>query len=324
MNVADVITEFGAYYIAQGQNESRIVRTLRDRSVTEELFTSRITDDTVYRATRAQIDRLLQPFQKGWTPIGTLEFTPIAITQYPIKMDFEEYPDELEATWLGFLADNNLSRAEWPFVRWLIEKEILPQMHEDFENNEVFDGVYAAPTPGTAGAAGTAINGIKTIRNAHIAGGRITPITMGAFPAAPSGDKSVEYLVCEYFEDFADQINDKYWGLPMEIACSPLRHRQFLRGYAAKYGTHADYTKNTNAAVDFTNLRLRGLPSHRGAEIIWCTPKENAIRLMKKSVNENRVEVEGEDRKVKIWTDFYKGIDFLIPEIVFTNDLETV
>lgn len=322
LTVTDLVTAYGAYYINSGQNMTRLKQMIRDRALTDELFSTRITDDTLYREAKVTTDRLLQPFQIRWTPIGTTTFTPVEIKLFEGKVDREEFPDKLEASWLGFLGDNNLKREEWPVIRWLIEAQILPQIKEDYELNEVFKGTFAAPADGVAGAAGTMMDGIKIIRNRHITGGRITPITMGAFPTTPSGDKSVEYLVCEYFEDFADQINDKYWGVQMTIATSPKRERQFLRGYAEKYGSRVDYSKNTSGAVDFTNLRVKGLPSHRGSDIIWTTPKENAIRLLKKSANWDRVAVEGEDRKVKIWTDFWVGIGFTFPELFFTNDLE--
>lgn len=322
MNVASIIAEFGAYYLNEGQNASRLVRQLRDKSVTDELFSTRVTDETIYRASEVRIDRLLQPFQKSWTPIGTPEFVPVQIQSYAMKMDFEMTPDDLEASWLGFLADNNLDRKQWPIVRYLVEQELLPGIKRDYENNEVYKGVYAAPAAGSAGAAGTAMQGIKKIINNHITAGRITPITMGAFPATVSGDKSVEYQICEYFEDFVAKVNDKYWGVPMEIATSPQRARQFKIGYGQKYGSQVDYTKNTDGAVDFSMFKVVGKPSHRGSDKIWTTPKDNAVRILRKSANYDKVQIENVDRKVKIYTDFWGGIGYLIPETVFTNDLE--
>ena len=317
MKVADIITEFGNYYLQQGQNMTRLVRLLRDSSVTASMFRTIVTDETIYQAAQTVITRLLQPFQKKWTPIAELGFSPIEIRSFRLKMDHEDYPDDLEGTWLGFLADNNLQRKDWPVIRWLIEEELLPQLREDFELNEIYDGVYQAPVEGVAGAAGTAINGIKKIINDHIAAGRTIPITMGAIPTS-------DLLLVDYMEDFADQLNDKYWGQMMEVATSPRIFRRFARGYAQKYGDRVDYTKNTDGKVDMTNLQLKPLPSHRNTEKIWCTPKNNAIRLLSKNNNMDRVAIEGEDRKVKVWTDFRTGLGFILPGLIFTNDLELV
>lgn len=313
IEIADIITEFGNYYINQGQNMTRVVKQLNQRSETEELFTTVVTDDTVWRGAQASIDRVLQPFQKAWTPISTLTLTPEEIRQYRQKIDFEGHPDDLEATWLGFLTDNELDRKAWPFVRWFIEEHLIPKSKEDYELSEVFAGEYAAPTPGTAGAAGTSMNGVKTIINNHVTSGRITPITMGAIPT----DKT---LIVKYFEDFADQINDKYWGIPMEVGCSKKVLRDFSRGYRELYGKDTDYSENTSGKVDMTNLTLKGVASHNGSDKIWATPKSNAVRLVKKTQNMNRVRVENVDRLLKMYSDFSSGVGFIIPEVVFTND----
>jgi hypothetical protein len=314
MNVTDIIQEFGAYYINQGQNQSRLVKILNEKSVTEEAFTSVITDDTLWRGSESTIGRLLQPFQKDWTPLGTAGFKPIAIEQFPFKMDFEDNPDGLEATWLGFLADNSLNRAEWPFIRWVIEVHLLPQIKEDYELNEIFAGVRATPTPGTAGAAGTGMNGIKFLRNKFIDEGRITPLSISALETDPK-------LYVKQIEDFCDQINTRYWLQDMELNMSQTLARRYFRGYREWYGKDTDFT-GVKMSVEGTNIKVVGRPSHEGSDIIWTSPKSNCIRLLKKSQNMDRVRVETQKRQVQIFTDFYSGIGFLIPEIVFTNEAD--
>src|SRR6056297_2724024 len=121
VKVSDIINEFGNYYIPQRQSTDRLVRQLRFPSVTEQSFRPILTDATEYRMSEVRIGELLQPFQKGWTPKGQSEFKPVTIKLYEMKLDHEVYPDEIEQSWLGFLADNDLDRREWPLVRYLIE-----------------------------------------------------------------------------------------------------------------------------------------------------------------------------------------------------------
>lgn len=45
----------------------------------------------------------------------------------------------------------------------LVEGHLYARMDEDYELNEIFFGKLAAPTPGTPGAAGTGMDGIRTI-----------------------------------------------------------------------------------------------------------------------------------------------------------------
>ncbi|UZR95945.1 hypothetical protein [Chondrinema litorale] len=313
MEVADIITEFGAYYINQGQNMSRLYKLLLAKSITEQLFTTVRTDDTRWLASKATVGRVLQPFQKSWTPLAPVEFKPVAIDQFKLKMDSEEYPDDVEATWLGFLADNDLDRKQWPIVRYIVEELLIPQIKEDYELLEVFLGEQANPAEGTAGDASTGINGIRKIVNDHITGGRITPIVTGA----PDAD---DVVWVEQIESFVDAINQKYWGIKMPLGMSEMNARRFLRGYKAKYGQNTDYKDNTTGKVDFSNVNVLGCPSFGTSNKILCTPKNNAIQLSKKAANESKVKTESEDRKVKIFTDFWRGVGFVIPEIVFTND----
>lgn len=315
MDIADIITEFGNYYIKQGQNMSRLYKQLHAKSITDSIGTPFFTDETVYRASESRMSRVLQPFQKAWTPLNSLEFIPVAIEQFKMKVDSDEYPDDLEGSWLGFLAGESIERADWPFVRWFIEVWLIPKLKEDYELNEVYKGVFAAPTPGTAGAVGTAMDGIKFLINKHIDDSRITPIVTGALEALP-----VDF--CEQIEAFADAINAKYLGVPMQLAMNELNARRFLRGYKAKYGQNTDYRNNDKGVVDMTNLQVIGLPSMVGSNKIWCTPKENFLILGKKTANMDNMKVESIKRQLSFFTDFWRGVGFVIPEVVFTNDLE--
>jgi hypothetical protein len=178
MDIQEIQTEWGIYYRDGGQNLARVLKKQYLSSQTEALFGLIPTDDTSYQMAIAELSRVLQPFQLGWTPMGNLKVSPITLTQTPFKVDIEENPDKLENSWLGFLADSNLDRAQWPFVRYLVEQHLYSRMDEDYELNEIYFGKFAAPTPGTAGAAGTGMDGIRTLINREIASptSRITPI----------------------------------------------------------------------------------------------------------------------------------------------------
>lgn len=316
MLIADIIAEFGNYYLNNGQNLSRIVKMLNAPSTTDSVLTPIITDETQWRASKATIGRVLQPFQKTWTPIGAASFVPVAINQFKMKIDSEEYPDDLEATWLGFLMGEGIDRKSWPFIRWFVEVLLIPQAKEDYELNEVYKGVYAAPQNGVAGPAGTTMDGLRKQINDQVAAGRITPIVTGA----PSADNKT---FVEQIEFFTDRINQNYQHIPMQLCMSQALEKRFHRGYRALYGKDTDY-KGSNGGVDFSNTTIIGLPSMAGANKIWMTPKGNAIHLGKRTQNANTVQIESVDRKVKMFSDWSRGVGFVIPEIVFTNDQDLV
>ena len=149
MDISQVITAFGAYYEKSGQNKSRVRQLLTQGLVTPGICTPIKTDDTIFRMAQLALTRVVQPFQKGWTPLNASAFTPNELKLYHFKVDEDIDPDDIEATWLGFLANEAVLRKDWPLVRYIIEKGYIPKINEDMELNEYGSGVYAAPTPGT-------------------------------------------------------------------------------------------------------------------------------------------------------------------------------
>lgn len=315
MDNSAIVAQFGAYYINNGQNMSRIYHLIHAASKTEELATPILTDDTRWRASQALMSRVLQPFQKAWTPLDPLSFLPVEIQLFKQKIDIDEFPHDLEASFHGFLTGKDIDPKDWPFVRWYLEVHLLPKAKEDFELNEVYHGVYAAPTPGTAGAVSTSMDGIKKIINNHIVSGRITPITTGALATDP-------VAFCEQIEEFVDAIDPRYRKTPMQLAMNESNELLFHRGYKKKYGTTMDYRENTKGRVDLTAVSVVGLPSMDGSDKIWSTPKDNFIMLGKKTANMDAVKIESVKRTLNFYSDWWRGIGFIIPEKVFTNNLE--
>jgi hypothetical protein len=310
MDVTEVISEFGAYFIASGQGPNDITKVMNFKSETDELFTRIETEDTVIRRGSSLMTRVLQPFQKGWTPTGALTFKPHAVTLYPMKVDVEEYPDELVATWLGFLASENVNRTEWPFVRWWLQ-QVVDQEIEDYEREEVFAGEYDAPTDGTAGAAGTAMEGIKKLINDGVTATTITPIATGA----PNADNEV---FVGQVETFIDSIDERYRNRPMTLAMSTANAVKFKRGMRKKYNMSYDQISDTLTVADYDNITVKGYASFKNSNKMFCTPIQNAICGVK--WDSKTPGIEGEDRKVKMWYDYHKGIGFILHELVFTND----
>jgi hypothetical protein len=317
LQIADVVAQFGAYYLNNGQNLSRLYELLRRATSTESMFSPINTDDTIWRAAKSLYTRVIQPFQKAFTPLASVKFEPVEIKQFKIKVDAQEYPDDLEASWLGFLDGEDIDRKAWPFVRWYCEQYLIPQIKQDIELLEIYQGVRVEPTNGVAGAAGTSIDGLKKTINYHInTTGKITPIATGALATDPEA-------FVDQMEDWADGIDKAYWSIPMMLGCSETVARRFLRGQERKYG------KNTGGGalgltINNTNITLAGLPSHQHTDKFWCTPKANAVMLRKRIQNQTAIQVENVDRLLKFFTDFSMGIGFIIPEIVFTNDLDLV
>jgi hypothetical protein len=328
MDIQDVITEYGNFYRDGGQDLQRILTKPYISSQTEALFGLIPTDDTSYQMGVTELSSVLQPFQPGWTPKGQLKASPIILTQTPFKVDLEENPDKLEASWLGFLADNKLNRAEWPFVRYLVEVHLYNKMDEEYELDVIYFGKFVAPTPGVAGPAAESMDGIRTVINRAVQQSKITPIVMGAIPTDPKA-------FCEYIEAFVEKFTRRYRGRAMEVCMNTTLARRYARGRHEKYKLDTTDAPakpiidgNGEALlqvpIEFGKHTVVGLDSMGDSMKIWATHKENRKRLAKKTINTRSVRIESAKREVFIFTDFWKGLGFPLLEAVFTNEQDLV
>lgn len=314
IDVSDVVAEHGAVYKDSGQAVKDIQLAFRERSVTDMLFNTRVTTETILHKSSASITKVLQRYQKQFTAKGDTALQPRKILLDKLKVDVEEVPDDLEQDWHGFLTDSGLSRKDWPFVKWWLEKLVLPQMQEDWELDEVYKGVQGAITPGTATLAGANINGIRKIINDFITAGDIVPISTGALSSDP-----VTFVT--QMEDFVKQIPRKYLSSISKIAVNEDKGELFREGMDLKYNTN--YMKEGSVMkIRYKNIELMGLPSMAGDDKIWTTVKGNAVMGIKKPKNQKIFKIEEHKRLVSAHTDFYKTPGFWIPEWVFTNDQE--
>lgn len=343
MTLSAIIASYGAYYLGSGAaaqaNRTRLFNKIYQPSVTAGYFMLEPTTATVWRATKSVLQRVLQPWQKDWTPLSGPEFTPYEFPLFKMKIDMEELPDDLEGTYVGFLSRlaqetnqsiENLMRTSWPFVRWFIEEHILGKNTEEMEMNEIFWGIFAAPTPGTPGAIGTTMNGLnKTIADNLTSGASHLQATGALATATPS-------LFVEQIEDWVENVLNspnfkKVRTKPMTIFMRTYNADRYARGYRDLYGKDTDQTKLDRTVVDGRpNIRVIGLPSMdvqpvtgKGSQKIWMTFSENMIRPTIFAKNQNQVQTKlgNNPRAVQFWSDWWTAANFILPEYVAANEL---
>src|SRR5437868_454095 len=103
--VTDVVAQFGAFYKPGSDNAKNLRSVLYNGIETAKYFQDRPTEDTIWRGNLASLDRVVQPFQKAFTPISDITFTPNQFDLFKLKIDLNIDPDDIEATYLGFLAN---------------------------------------------------------------------------------------------------------------------------------------------------------------------------------------------------------------------------
>ena len=317
ITVSEIVSAYGAYYEKAGQNKNRILAMLSQGIELPKHCTKIKTDDTVYKLSQLTINNLVQAFKKDWSPKGTPAFTPNELKLYQLKVDLELYPDEIEATWLGFLASENVSRAEWPLIKFLLEhpeQGILSQIQEDMEMFEYGKGEYEAPPAGaTPGVTGKSMDGVIKQLQAGVDNETMNSIDIGTL------DKD---QIFDQVEKFVDNIDEIYQTKAMNVFMSPYWWKMYRRDKRAQafysFSSEAEIN-NLSESIDFSPQKVIGVPALSGRNVIFATPKKNFFHLTKKSIDRSKIKVEEYRRNVSLLADWWEGIGFGINAIVWTN-----
>jgi hypothetical protein len=310
INIASIVAEFGAYYENAGQNKNRILRLLTQGREFTQYCTPMKTDDTIFRLSNASFNTLVQPFQKAFTQKGGVTFVPNEIRVFHHKIDDEFYPDDIKASWLGFLAMNNVNREEWPLVKWMVEEYYRKQIDRDMELLEYFNGSYAAPAAGVAGVDGSGMDGLKKLLQAGVDATTINSVDIGAL--------AVE-TIFDQVEEFSDAIAEVYQGIPMNIYMSKYWYKKYLQDKRAQTFYQKTSDAQIDASVDFTPLSVKGLASMVGSDIIWCTPRENLLHITTETLTKNQFRLEEAKRCVAVMADWWEGLGFGLNQAIWTN-----
>lgn len=317
MDVSEIVTAFGAYYLKGSQNEKRILGMLSQGLVTPSFCTPVKTDDTVFQLSRLTMGDIVQGFQKAFTPKNAAAFKPNELRLYQLKVDEEITPDDIEATWLGFLASASVSREDWPLIKFLIEhpeQGIIAAINRDLETKEYGHGVYVEPTPGTAGITGKSMNGLIHLLQAGVNANTINHVDVGG---ALDANK-----IFDQVELFVDGISEEYQLVNMNVFMSPkwakLYHRDKRAQGFYSFASETEVNK-LSGKVDFTPQSVVGLPCLTGSNVIFATPKANLIHLTKKGTNKTKFKIEEYHRVVSILADWWEGLGFGMDAAVWTN-----
>lgn len=309
-----IISQFGAYYINEGQNESRLLKLIKQKTVTPTHARSIITENTLYRFANTHFGEVIQAFQKEFTPKGSAEFKPNEVQLRNIKFDLAIWPDEIVESWLGFLSDLDTDdRANWPIVRYIMEEYAKPQVDHDLETKVYGKGEYEAPMQGHAGAAINACDGIITLVNKGLVNVQspMNPVILS--------DEVSPATAFDLFEEFVDNIDGLYLdNLNIKLFVDPKLEKWYWRDKRNTHGTDSNYNDQKAKVIDFmSNVEIVALPSLSGTGAIIATPEGNFVHIRRKN-GYNRPSVGKKDlRQVQIGLDWWEALGFGYNELVW-------
>lgn len=295
----------------------------RQGMVTENYLTPRTAMDSYVAPSANTTGDILQPFQCDWTPRFSVNFSAEEIRLQRIKLDIEFTCDDLEqwhekwmCDWGEFGSGKNMT--EWSFPRYIVEKELYPKITEELEYMS-YNGAYAAPTAGTAGAYLTAVDGLKTKIAAAITANKLTPIAVGASTATTYYAK---------VKSFIDQLPNVYRVKGGTIFMNPDDVRAFQQDvYAQGFANHVGFSAPTcsdasEACVPFTNFKLVGLPSMIGSHrMIYSARPDNLIFVRRKGEPVlPKLTWESSKRTLSAWGEFHRAYGFEYAAELFVSD----
>lgn len=310
-----LVAQFGSHYIPEGQNESRLLTQLRQKSVTTSYAKPIIYDGEVYRFANTRLGEIVQQFQKTFTAKGNLEFKPNEIRLRNLKIDLSLYPDEVKGSWLGFLQDMDAQeRKNWPIVRFLLEKEVIPQLHSDMELKAYFKGEYEAAVTGTSGTTVKTLDGIKKLLTDGLANVD-QQMQSVALSAAVSKANAFDMI-----EEFVENFDPLLEGTKMRGYMDPKILRWYHQDKRNTHGVDVNYDPN-KPTVDFSNCELVGLPSMAGEKTIWATPLDNFLHIRRANGMKKPL-LEESKREVSLMADWWEGLGFGHNELVYVSTWE--
>jgi hypothetical protein len=253
-----------------------------------------------YVADEVTVSELIQAYQKGFTPKGGVSIAPEILRTFGLKVDFVFTPKDIEKTYLGHLKTSGSKPYDLPLERYIINR-LMEKIGEELGYVTV-NGVYVAPTTGTAGNMVDSMDGILHTLADLITATKIAPTTTGDVTA----DNIIDKIIVVW-----KSIPEKYRMKKMTCWLSETHLYNYFEKRKSLYGTHQDYVPG-KTVVDFTNCALRALPNSGATDRIIITFADNLVLLEDGTAEDQVFEVEKSERQVKVMFDFKRGAGFLI------------
>lgn len=310
-----IVSEYGKYYVNEGQNAKRLHLALLQMPVTLEKYARHIrSKETIYRMANYQFGSVVRPFKPTFNPNSNIEFIPNEIVLRKMKADISITPDEIEESWLGFMSgDTTRNKKDWPIVRWLMEEYVAKQIGVDRELSIVYNGEYD-PDGTTPGAC---IDGVKKLlyNGAHNAQYPINVVNgIGALDASSIFDQ---------VEKFDEAIPHIYTNQPICIFMAPSWVRAYKKDKRSQNFLFLDDINAIDESVMFTKHVIVALPSMEGTNDMWATTVDNFLWITKREGGVEKADVQAHDYDIHVMVNWWEGIGFACNKMVWAT-AETV
>jgi len=281
-----------------------------------------VSCDHAYQGHDLKGGRILQPYQKPYTPNNTEEHYGELNTLEIGKVDLSFDWDEMMKFWDKWMCnwfEAGKSEQDWTYPRYIMEQLVVPQLVEDL-NLSSWNGVQAAPTPGTAGQYLETFTGFKKHIEDFITAGKLTPKTIGVIAPTTAVDQ---------FRQFCESVradNEQYVNRPGKIYCSKSIARMYSFDYQAKnprYIRNITNPEQLHDRVDTYNKQVVGLESMEGSDrmiMVFDNMDSMIVGTRRGFPSMPQFRVHTDVREIKIVGEFYRFFGFESLQHIFVTD----
>jgi hypothetical protein len=313
--IADLLSQYQNYYVDRGQNQTDVLRSFLRTRTMPSFAQKRYTKNDVAQLSNAFMSSVLQPFHKTTSGKGTATFIPNEIRLRKIKIDLPLTPDDIEESYLGFMASlSEGDRSKWPIVRYVWEVLVAEKAQEDYEEADWAGEYLAAPGGGTPGSHLDIYDGIKKLVTDGLANGD-NPMHELTLSDDPTSTTEVFAAV----ESVAKQLPQHWAKRKVDLIMPEEMQLNYLRDKRNTHGQVVTYTNESETVtIDFRkNWRLVsfGGMDMAGDNYIIATPTANLLHYQK--TDSWRMDMQRRDREALILADWFEGLGFGVNDLVY-------
>lgn len=296
-------------------NKNEILRQLTTGLTCTQHMTTIVTDKTEWRASQAIIDSVLQQFIPFWTPSKKVEFTPITIKNFFLKVNQPIKPADIIDQYFGYLYDEGLTPDEMPIVRYIVNELVMPKLYEDLEfamaQGEFTEFVptqdgQAAPADVVQASMDSYITTLKKLKGT--AGNGLTWLLDGVALTHTN--------IMEEMDKVVIAIKPQYRYKKMSIHADSDLILMYQQAYLEKYKNRITEDE-VKLKLNFSQFPFVPMEGMIGTGAFFITPEENFKHLMSRNVHEAKIYMQVMNYDVKIFIEFHKGTVFAMQEAIF-------
>lgn len=306
MDITKLQSELGNYFRV---NSKEIVAMVYDTDSPLDPYMRTITAvKGKFPAINSITTDVIQGFKPEWNELGSTTIKPNQLTAYDQKINFPIIPDEIEASWLGELNEEDLGLAEKSISKYIMEKEVMPKAQENV-NYLLVRGDYDSNNLATFGKS---MNGIEKM----LALGLLdTDNPMYQIPLAAFTSSSMLDEVTKFEKAIPKAVRGKIKAIFMSEADHDKYVEDMLNTYPFLVGTD----KQEVAKSPIKKIPIVAIPQMTEGKFIWATVDGNLLKLVDKFDKPTLTDIQKSDYKLKLFFRFHLGVGFWTNQLVFVG-----